>query len=57
MQRLDKVGVLGMPVALEQALDAEQLLLFLLALGGKADGVDGLRGVILANGDLHIVLV
>ena len=54
MQRLDKVGVLGMPVALEQALDAEQLLLFLLALGGKADGVDGLRGVILANGDLHI---
>ena len=54
MQRLDKVGVLGMPVALEQALDAEQLLLFLLALGCKADGVDGLRGVILANGDLHI---
>ena len=57
MQRLDKVRVLGVPVALEQALDAEQLLLFLLALGGKADGVDGLRGMLLAMCDLHIVLV
>lgn len=57
MQRLDKFRVLGMPAALEHAFDTEELLLFLLALGGKADGIDGLRGMLLAKGDLHIVLV